>query len=80
MGEITPRTAAVQTADDVQDEFGAETHLDGNKCIIDNSDDDVSPRVVYGYADTTATNYGLSVAYEQPSENQIAIAYSEAAQ
>jgi len=80
MGEITPRTAAAQTAEDVQDEFGAETRLDGSRCIIDNSDDDVSARVVHGYADTTATSNNLTVALEQPSENHIAVNYSETAQ
>lgn len=76
--KLSAREAAAQTATDVTSEFDAPADVSETSAIIDNSNDLVSARVLYGYADTTATRNDLTVELEQPAENRIAVTYTEA--
>ncbi|AGM11225.1 hypothetical protein M197_gp60 [Haloarcula hispanica tailed virus 2] len=75
---MSATSAAQQTAEDVQSEFGAPAEADGGAVTVDNTDEQVSPRVLYGYADTAAATLGLTVRYEQPAPGHIRVVYEEA--
>lgn len=74
---MSAHSAAVQTAEDVRDEYGVPANVDGNEVTVDNTSGAVAERVLYGYCDTTAQTHGLSFRFEQPSPNHIRVVYEE---